>query len=131
MIFDNTKSTKDFANSKQAKAIIDNIPKGNEFGEVYTDLSDPEKLINTLYYIIGETAEGLKMKTYDVTVKSRCTAKSEYFKIAASNFEIAKKRAREKATANGWNAHNSNLMINSQNYYDAGRFAKHNTIALW
>lgn len=24
------------------------------FGEVYTDLSDPEKLINMLYYIIGE-----------------------------------------------------------------------------
>ena len=26
----------------------------NNFGEVYTDLSDPEKLINMLYYIIGE-----------------------------------------------------------------------------
>ena len=26
----------------------------DNFGEVYTDLSDPEKLINTLYYIIGE-----------------------------------------------------------------------------
>ena len=24
------------------------------FGEIYTDLSDPEKLINMLYYIIGE-----------------------------------------------------------------------------
>ena len=24
------------------------------FGEVYTDLSDPEKLVNVLYYIIGE-----------------------------------------------------------------------------
>ena len=24
------------------------------FGEIYTDLSDPEKLINALYYIIGE-----------------------------------------------------------------------------
>ena len=24
------------------------------FGDVYTDLSDPEKLINVLYYIIGE-----------------------------------------------------------------------------
>lgn len=24
------------------------------FGEIYTDISDPEKLINTLYYIIGE-----------------------------------------------------------------------------
>ena len=26
----------------------------DNFGEVYTDLSDPEKLINTLHYIIGE-----------------------------------------------------------------------------
>ena len=26
----------------------------NNFGEVYTDLSDPEKLINMVYYIIGE-----------------------------------------------------------------------------
>lgn len=26
----------------------------NNFGEVYTDLSDPEKLINMVYYVIGE-----------------------------------------------------------------------------
>jgi hypothetical protein len=26
----------------------------DNFGEVYTDLSDPEKLINMLYYIIGD-----------------------------------------------------------------------------
>lgn len=26
----------------------------NEFGEIYTDLSDPEKLINMVYYIIGD-----------------------------------------------------------------------------
>ena len=26
----------------------------DNFGEVYTDLSNPEKLVNTLYYIIGE-----------------------------------------------------------------------------
>ena len=26
----------------------------DNFGEIYTDLSDPEKFINTLYYIIGE-----------------------------------------------------------------------------
>ena len=26
----------------------------DNFGEVYTDLADPEKLINALYYIIGE-----------------------------------------------------------------------------
>ena len=71
------------------------------------------------------------MKTYDVTVKSRCEAKSEYFEVEASNFEVAKKRARKKAVENGWSPLNSNLMINSQNYYDDGRFAKHNTIALW
>jgi hypothetical protein len=28
--------------------------ENDNFGEVYTDLSDPEKLINMLYYIIGE-----------------------------------------------------------------------------
>ena len=26
----------------------------DNFGEIYTDLADPEKLINMLYYIIGE-----------------------------------------------------------------------------
>ena len=26
----------------------------NNFGEIYTDLSDPEKFLNMLYYIIGE-----------------------------------------------------------------------------
>ena len=26
----------------------------DNFGEIYTDLSNPEKLINMLYYIIGE-----------------------------------------------------------------------------
>ena len=26
----------------------------DNFGEVYTDLSDPERLVNMLYYIIGE-----------------------------------------------------------------------------
>ena len=31
------------------------------FGEVYTDLSDPEKLINMLYYIIGEEVESEMM----------------------------------------------------------------------
>lgn len=71
------------------------------------------------------------MKTYDVFVKSRCNAKSEDFTVEASNFEVAKKRAKKIAAKNGWNAINSNLMINSQNYCDDGRFAKHNTIALW
>lgn len=32
---------------------VQEYEKGN-FGEVYTDLSDPEKLVNMLYYIIGE-----------------------------------------------------------------------------
>jgi hypothetical protein len=32
---------------------VQNYEKDN-FDEVYTDLSDPEKLINILYYIIGE-----------------------------------------------------------------------------
>ena len=31
------------------------------FGEVYADLSDPEKLINMLYYIIGEEVESEMM----------------------------------------------------------------------
>jgi len=26
----------------------------DNFGEIYTDLSDPEKLVNMLYYIVGE-----------------------------------------------------------------------------
>ncbi len=26
----------------------------DNFGEIYTDLSDPEKIVNMLYYIIGE-----------------------------------------------------------------------------
>ena len=35
---------------------IEKVRKYEEdnFGEIYTDLSDPEKLINMLYYIIGE-----------------------------------------------------------------------------
>lgn len=39
--------------------VFDAIEKVQEyekwnFGEIYTDLSDPEKLVNMLYYIIGE-----------------------------------------------------------------------------
>ena len=30
----------------------------DQFGEVYTDLSDPEKLINMVYYIIGDEVIG-------------------------------------------------------------------------
>lgn len=36
-----------------AIAKVQEYEKDN-FGEVYTDLSNPEKLINVLYYIIGE-----------------------------------------------------------------------------
>lgn len=36
-----------------AIAKVQNYEKEN-FGKVYTDLSDPEKLVNMLFYIIGE-----------------------------------------------------------------------------
>ena len=37
-------------------AAIEKVKKYEKynFGEIYTDLSDPEKIINMLYYIIGE-----------------------------------------------------------------------------
>ena len=34
-----------------------------QFGEVYTDLSDPEKLINMVYYIVGDEVIG---EMYDI-----------------------------------------------------------------
>lgn len=34
-----------------------------QFGEIYTDLSDPEKLINMVYYIIGDEVIG---KMYEI-----------------------------------------------------------------
>lgn len=37
----------------EAIAKVQDYEKDN-FGEVYTDLSNPEKLVNMLYYIIGE-----------------------------------------------------------------------------
>ena len=37
----------------EAIELVRDYEKDN-FGEVYTDLSDPEKLINMLYYIIGD-----------------------------------------------------------------------------
>lgn len=37
----------------EAIDLVRNYEKDN-FGEVYTDLSDPEKLINMVYYIVGE-----------------------------------------------------------------------------
>ena len=38
----------------------------DNFGEVYTDLSDPEKLINMLFYIIGEEVLFEMMEDVDV-----------------------------------------------------------------
>jgi hypothetical protein len=37
----------------EAIELVQGYEKDN-FGEVYTDLSDPEKLINMVYYIIGD-----------------------------------------------------------------------------
>lgn len=37
----------------------------NNFGEVYTDLSDPEKVVNMLFYIIGEEVLYEMMKDID------------------------------------------------------------------
>ena len=41
----------------EAIEVVQDYEKSN-FGEVYTDLSDPEKLINMLYYIIGDEVIG-------------------------------------------------------------------------
>ena len=43
----------------------------NSFGKVYTDLSDPEKLINMLYYIIGEEVLFEMMSSIEVWDKNR------------------------------------------------------------
>lgn len=37
----------------------------NNFGEVYTDISDPEKLVNMLFYIIGEEVVQELFTAYD------------------------------------------------------------------
>jgi hypothetical protein len=41
----------------EAIELVQTYEKDN-FGEVYTDLSDPEKLINMVYYIIGDEVIG-------------------------------------------------------------------------
>jgi hypothetical protein len=41
----------------EAIELVQNYEKDN-FGEIYTDLSDPVKLINMVYYIIGEEIIG-------------------------------------------------------------------------
>lgn len=46
----------------EAIELVQNYEKDN-FGEVYTDLSNPEKLINMVYYIIGDEIIG---EMYDI-----------------------------------------------------------------
>lgn len=46
----------------QAIDLVQEYEKG-QFGEVYTDLSNPEKLINMVYYIIGDE---IIYKMYDI-----------------------------------------------------------------
>ena len=41
----------------EAIELVQTYEKDN-FGEIYTDLSDPEKLINMVYYIIGDEVIG-------------------------------------------------------------------------
>lgn len=41
----------------EAIEVVQDYEKSN-FGEVYTDISNPEKLINMLYYIIGDEVIG-------------------------------------------------------------------------
>ena len=41
----------------EAIELVQNYEKDN-FGEIYTDLSNPEKLINMVYYIIGDEVIG-------------------------------------------------------------------------
>lgn len=41
----------------EAIELVQNYEK-EQFGEIYTDLSDPEKLINMVYYIIGDEVIG-------------------------------------------------------------------------
>lgn len=41
----------------EAIELVQNYEKDN-FGEIYMDLSDPEKLINMVYYIIGDEVIG-------------------------------------------------------------------------
>lgn len=46
----------------EAIELVQNYEK-EQFGEVYTDCSDPEKLINMVYYIIGDEVIG---KMYEI-----------------------------------------------------------------
>ena len=46
----------------EAIELVQTYEKDN-FGEIYTDLSNPEKLINMVYYIIGEEVVG---EMYDI-----------------------------------------------------------------
>ena len=46
----------------EAIELVQNYEK-EQFGEIYTDLSNPEKLINMVYYIIGDEVIG---EMYDI-----------------------------------------------------------------
>lgn len=48
-----------------------------QFGEVYTDLSDPEKLINMVYYIIGDEVIGEMYKIDEFNDNSNSKADDE------------------------------------------------------
>ncbi|HHW90040.1 MAG TPA: hypothetical protein GX745_03960 [Clostridiales bacterium] len=78
MIFDNTKATKEFANSKQAKAIIDNIPKGNEarkynIGDIVNCNGIDKARINDCYidngYFIYSIVWTIKGKKYNKDIR--------------------------------------------------------------
>ena len=51
-----TEQAKEVLKEFDVFAAIEKVKKYEKynFGEIYTDLSDPEKIINMLYYIIGE-----------------------------------------------------------------------------
>jgi len=68
----------------------------NNFGEIYTDLSDPEKLVNMLYYIIGEEVLHEMMhgvKAWDENWNNQATDESNNNILKS----IVKKEALQKA----------------------------------
>jgi len=75
-------------------AAIDKVQQyeKDNFGEIYTDLSDPEKLVNMLYYVIGEEVlyemmDGIK--EWDDNWNKRATEEAN----AAILAQLAKKGA--------------------------------------
>ena len=58
----------------------------DNFGEVLTDLSSPEKLINMVYYIIGEEAVAwvcLKIPTFNVNWNKEATEETNMLILSA------------------------------------------------